>query len=134
ELRLVALGRRIDDGRSWVFAAAAPWSTLLPPDEWAHLAATFDFARGEMRLYANGEPLAGDYTSGGDPWALRESDGPHFTSATDPAGIKIGGSFPHNTAEANPCNCRMDDLMFFDRVLSADEIAAQYARFGAAVE
>src|SRR5690606_2411482 len=104
-LRLVALGRRLDDGRSWVYAASAPWNVLLPPDEWVHLAATFDFDRGQMRLYANGEALAGEYTASDDPWAVGASDGPHFTSATDPAGIKIGGSFPQNGADTNPCNC-----------------------------
>jgi len=129
ELRLVALGRRIDDGSSRVFAADAPWAELLPPDEWVHLAATFDFDSGEMRLYANGVALPGFYSSGGDAWAVAGDDGPHFASASDPAGIKIGGSFPQNTAEANPCDCQMDDLMFLDRAVTPEEIAMQYARF-----
>jgi glucose/arabinose dehydrogenase len=129
ELRLVALGRRIDDGSSWVFAANAPWDELLPPEVWVHLAATFDFDSGEMRLYANGEALEGSYTAGGDPWGVDSGDGPHFSSPSDPAGIKIGGSFPQNTAERNPCNCRMDDLMFLDRVVTPEEIRMQYARF-----
>jgi hypothetical protein len=55
-------------------------------------------------------------------------EGPRFTSASDPVGIKIGGSFPQNSEERNPCNCRMDDLMFFDRVVTPAEIATQYAR------
>jgi hypothetical protein len=48
------------------------------------------------------------------------------TSATDPRGIKIGGSFPQNTQERNPCNCRMDSVMFLDRVARPHEIRAQY--------
>ena len=44
-------------------------------------------------------------------------------------GIKISGSFPQNTAERNPCNCRMDDLMFVAGVVTPEEIAAQYASF-----
>lgn len=130
ELRLVALGRRIDDGGSWVYAADAPWDELLPLNEWVHLAASFDFDRGEMHLYANGEPLAGSYTTTADPWAVAGSEGPHLSSSTDPAGIKIGGSFPDNSAEANPCNCRMDDLMFLDRVVTPREVAQQFERFG----
>jgi hypothetical protein len=72
--------------------------------------------------------LDGAYTAGGDSWAVGDGDGPYFTSASDPAGIKIGGSFPQNSEERNPCNCRMDDLMFFDRVVTPAEIAMQYAR------
>src|SRR6266508_3958476 len=59
ELRLVALGRRIDGSSS---------QTLLPPNEWVFLAATFDFNTGAMALYRNGEPMPGFYTVPGDPW------------------------------------------------------------------
>jgi hypothetical protein len=125
QLRLVALGRRIDGGNSQTFAANEDWRTLLPKDGWVHLAATFDFGAGTMVLYRNGKPVPGFYTRTDDPW-LVNGPGPHVTTATDPRGIKIGGSFPLNEQERNPCDCRMDALMFLDRSLSARDVANQY--------
>ena len=125
ELKLVALGRRLDTGSSQTFAASAPWQELLPDGEWVHLAATFDYTSGQMALYRNGEAVDGFYTNTGDPWQL---DGTG-TSPTDPRGIKVGGSFPQDGTERNPCNCRMDTLMFLDDSLSAAEVARQYHRF-----
>ncbi|MBM0256809.1 LamG domain-containing protein [Micromonospora sp. 4G55] len=125
ELRLVALGRRVDGGASQTFAANEDWRTLLPKGEWVHLAATYDFTSGTMALYRNGEPVDGFYTTAGDPWQLN-GPGPHVTSATDPRGIKIGGSFPQNNLERNPCDCRMDGLMFLDSVIPASDVAKQY--------
>ena len=55
ELKLVALGRRLDTGASQTFAASADWQELLPDGEWVHLAATFDYATGTMALYRNGQ-------------------------------------------------------------------------------
>ena len=125
ELKLVALGRRVDGGGSWTFAADLPWDEILKKGQWVHLAATFDFAAGEMKLFMNGEELAGRYTAA-NPW------GEGATSDTAPAGIKIGGSFPQNTREANPFHGRMDDVMLLDTVPTAEQIAAQYALYGAA--
>jgi hypothetical protein len=53
------------------------------------------------------------------------------TGASDtlPRGYKVGGSFPQNTVERNPCNCRMDSLMFLDRAITPDEVRAQYQRY-----
>jgi len=125
ELKLVALGRRMDTGSSQTFAASAPWQELLPDGEWVHLAATFDYTTGEMGLYRNGQAVDGFYTNPGDPWQV---DGTG-TSPTDPRGIKVGGSFPQNGDQRNPCNCRMDALMFLDDSLTATEVARQYDRF-----
>jgi hypothetical protein len=125
ELRLVALGRRLDGGDSQTFAANEDWRTLLPKGEWVHLAATFDFTTGSMALYRDGEPLDGFYTRTDDPW-LVSGPGPHVATASDPRGIKIGGSFPQDTRERNPCDCRMDALMFLDRVVPARDIEKQY--------
>src|SRR5690606_32481060 len=124
ELKLVALGRRVDGGGSWTFAADMPWDQILERNRWVHLAATFDFAGGEMKLYMNGEELEGRYTAS-NPW------GAGATSPTDPRGIKIGGSFPQDTREANPFHGRLDDLMFLDVVPTPEQIPAQYALFGA---
>lgn len=128
ELKVVALGRRIDGGASQTFAASAPWQEVLPPGEWVHLAATFDYDTGEMALYRNGRALDGFYTVTGDPWLLAGDPEPDVTTASDPRGIKIGGSFPQNTVERNPCNCRMDELIFLDKVATPKEIALQSRR------
>ena len=124
ELKLVALGRRLDTGASQTFAASAPWKSLLPDGEWVHLAATFDYTTGTMALYRNGQAVDGFYTNPGDPWQVDGSG----TSPSNPRGIKIGGSFPQNGLERNPCNCRMDGLMFLDEAVSADEVARQHQR------
>lgn len=128
QLRVVALGRRIDTGDSQTFAANEDWQRVLPLDTWVFLAATFDFDDGTMRLYKNGRPLDGTYVVPGDPWAVSGPPEPDLTSATDPRGIKIGGSFPQNTEEKNPCDCRMDGLMFLDRVVTPREVRRQYDR------
>ncbi|QHY99306.1 hypothetical protein SSPS47_29800 [Streptomyces sp. S4.7] len=128
EMKVVALGRRVDNGSSQTFAADADWREILPPDTWVSLAATFDFDTGTMALYRDGRPLPGRHVVAGDPWAVEGAPEPDAASPTDPRGIKIGGSYPQNTQEGNPCDCRMDDLMFFDRVLTPDEIMSQYRR------
>jgi hypothetical protein len=126
EMRVVALGRRIDGGSSQTFAATTPWPEILPQNQWVFLAATFNFDTGEMALYRNGKPLDGFYGTAGDPWLVEGAPEPDLTTASDPRGIKIGGSFPQNNLERNPCNCRMDELTFFDRALTAKEIWRQY--------
>ncbi|PWK88178.1 hypothetical protein C8D88_103374 [Lentzea atacamensis] len=126
ELKLVALARRIDGGESQTFAATEDWKKLLFQDEWVFLAATFDFDTGAMALYRNGKPLTGKYVVAGDPWKLAGEPEPDLASATDPRGIKIGGSYPQNTREGNACNCRMDSLMFLDRVVKPWEVHLQY--------
>lgn len=126
ELRLVALGRRVDGAASQTFAAKEDWRKLLPQNEWVFLAAVFDYDNGTMALYRNGRPVEGFYVDQGDPWAVAGEPEPDLTSATDPRGIKIGGSFPQNTREGNPCDCRLDDLMFLDRAVRPLEILLQY--------
>ncbi|SEF62973.1 hypothetical protein SAMN04489712_101645 [Thermomonospora echinospora] len=128
ELRVVALGRRVDGGASQTFAADEDWRSILPIGRWVFLAATFDYDQGTMALYKDGRPLTGFFTVSGDPWGVSGPPEPDLTSPTDPRGIKIGGSFPQNTAERNPCDCRMDSLMFLDRTVSAQEIWKQYRR------
>lgn len=125
ELRLVALGRRLDGGNSQTYAASADWRTLLPVGEWVFLAATFDFTNGALALYRNGKPVDGFYTRTDDPW-LVAGPGEHRTTTSDPRGIKIGGSFPQGSREQNPCDCRLDSLMFLDSVASARDVEKQY--------
>jgi hypothetical protein len=130
-LRLVALGRRVDGSASQTFAANEDWREILPIGTWVFLAASFNYDNGTMKLYKNGEPLDGFYTTAGDPWGVG-TPGTHYTSATDPRGIKIGSGYPQNTREDNPCNCRFDSLMYLNRVVSDKEVRQQYrqALFG----
>lgn len=125
-LRLVALGRRRDDGPALVLAASAAPDAILPPDTWVHLAATFDYARGVCALYRDGRPLDTLPLPAGDPWALASEPAPASCSDTIPAGIKIGGSHPQDLRERNPFDGLFDDLMFFDRALAPDEVLRQY--------
>ncbi|TAK98395.1 MAG: LamG domain-containing protein [Verrucomicrobia bacterium] len=125
--QLVALGRRLDSGNSLTLAATNDWPTLLPSNTWTHLAATFDFDNGVMALYRNGSPLGATNTTTGNRWNI--TAGTDVTSATSPAGIKLGGSYPQNTQEFNALNGRVDDLMFFNRVLTAGEVQQQFASF-----
>jgi hypothetical protein len=128
-LRLVALGRRIDEGSSQLFAARKSWEELLPLDEWVLLAATFDFGNGTMALYRNGHPLDGFYTRSDDPWGVAGSTEPNLTSPTLPRGIKVGGSYPQNTQERNPFDGRFDDILFLDTVLTSRQILQYYQQF-----
>ncbi len=129
-LRLIALGRRLDDGAGLVLAATAAPDELLPPGTWVHLAATFDFTTGSIALYRDGSPLEAVLTTPADPWALAGvAPDTARTSATPPTGIKIGGSHPQNTRERNPFDGRFDDLLFFDRALTPDEIRRQHALY-----
>jgi Concanavalin A-like lectin/glucanases superfamily len=127
ELRLVALGRRLDAGRSQTFAANDDYRTLLPVGEWVHIAATFDFGIGEMALFRNGQPVGGFYTQLDDPWELTGAVDP-TSSPTLPRGIKLGGSYPQNTEEFNPGQSKLDSVMFIDRVATSVEIDEQYLR------
>lgn len=128
-LRLVALGRRIDGGNSFTLAATNDWQLILPSNVWTHLTATFDFDNGTMALYRNGSPLGATYTTSGDAWGVIGGVEPDVCSSTSPAGIKIGGSYPQNTQEFNAFNGRFDELMFFNRVVSAQDVQSQFAKF-----
>ena len=121
ELRLVALGRRLDGGASQTFAADADWRDPAAAGEWVLLAATFDFDTGTMALYRNGRAAGRLLHRYRRPVAARRPRTARHL-ATDPRGIKIGGSFPQNTRERNPCDCRMDSLMFLDRAVSAAQV------------
>jgi hypothetical protein len=124
---LVALGRRIDGGRSLTLVATNDWRVLLPSNVWTHIAATFDFDNGVMALYRNSVPLPAASLTTANAWKI--TGGTDTTSPTCPAGFKIGGSFPQNTQEKNAFNGRFDDLMFFNRACSAAEVEAQYTNF-----
>ncbi|MEV6240442.1 LamG-like jellyroll fold domain-containing protein [Lentzea sp. NPDC051838] len=125
-MKLIALARRVDGADKQFWVSKAEWKTLVPAGKWVFLAGTFDFDNGTVGLYVDGKPVDGAYAVKGDPFKIIGPPEPDFSSATNPRGIKIGGSHPQNNRETNACNCRMDSLMLLDRALTADEVKAQY--------
>ncbi|TWT90517.1 hypothetical protein Mal64_09080 [Pseudobythopirellula maris] len=123
--KVVGLGRRLDDqSGSGRVSTVDDWHVVMPPGEWTHLTATFDFDQGEIFLYKNGLALAADQPQT-DNWDLDPEETNH-TSPTNPAGIKIGGSHPNNSQEQNPFNGRIDELTFFNRVVYPREVRGLY--------
>jgi hypothetical protein len=128
--KVSGLGRRLDNQPgSGTSGSKDPWYVVMPPQQWTHLAAAFDFDAGTIALYKNGQPLASDPTNTNNWRVTPEKD---YTSNTAAGGIKIGGSYPDNSREFNPFNGRIDELMFFNKTLSADEVAEQFKQFHAA--
>jgi Concanavalin A-like lectin/glucanases superfamily len=135
ELRVVALGRRLDGGATQMGVFTAPWDEVLPGGRWTHLTAVFDYAAGTIQVYRDGEAATMRLSQAGNPWAGASASGGaggargEHTSPSAPAGLKVGGSYPQNQAERNPFNGCFDDLMAFDRALTAEEVRTQFARF-----
>lgn len=123
--KVTGLGRRLDDQPgSGSSASLDPWYEVMPPGQWTHLTATFDFDADDVRLYRNGMLLAADEPET-ESWQTTEDV--DYTSETNAGGIKIGGSYPDNSAERNPFNGRIDELMFFNAALSPTQVADQFA-------
>lgn len=122
--KITAMGRRLDNqSASGQLPSADAWEVVMPPNKWTHLAASIDFANGKMALYKNGQPLA---TGALNVRSWLSTGADSHTSNTAAGGIKIGGSHPNNLTEQNPFNGRIDELMFFNKALSADEVAQQF--------
>lgn len=122
--RVVGLGRRLDyQEDSGSAQSVAPWYEVLPPNQWTHLTATFDFDQAVVRLYRNGGLIETEDDEL-DNWET--TDDVDTTSATNAGGIKIGGSFPDNSLERNPFNGRFDELMTFNRALTSEAVLAQF--------
>ncbi len=134
--KVTGLGRRLDNvTASGQRASVDNWDVVMPPNQWTHLVATFDFDGGAIELYKNGKPLACT-PANVTRWDLKAGGAgeKHFTSNTAAGGIKIGGSYPDNSAERNPFNGRVDELMFFDKALTAEEVAGQFKLVSAEAE
>jgi hypothetical protein len=122
--KVTGLGRRIDmQSGSGSRASADDWYVVLPPNHWTHLAATFDFDHGSIELYKNGLPLAASAASVANWQLTADVD---RTSNTAAGGIKIGGSYPDDSQEFNPFNGRSDELMAFNKTLTAQEVLDQF--------
>ena len=122
--KVTGLGRRRDStSASGQRASLDDWHVVMPPGVWTHLTAAFDFDFGTIELYKNGLPLESSET---DTNSWNVNDNVNRTSNTNAGGIKIGGSYPDNSAERNPFNGRTDELMLFNKTLTADDVAAQF--------
>jgi hypothetical protein len=123
--KVTGLGRRRDSQSG---SASRPstddWFVVMPPGRWTHLAVSFDFDAGAIELYKNGQPLSSGATVSIGNWQL--TGGVDRTSNTNSGGIKIAGSYPDNSQEFNPFNGRTDELMMFNRALTAAEVLAQF--------
>jgi hypothetical protein len=123
--KVAGLGRPNDSvSASGQRASVDKWDVVMPPNQWTHLAATFNFETGDIALYKNGQPLPSAPANVAS-WTWKPGE-KHITSNTAAGGIKIAGSYPDNTQEKNPFNGRIDELMFFSKSLTPEEIAAQY--------
>ena len=123
--KVTGLGRRLDNQTgSGQRASVDNWQAVMRPNLWTHLTAAFDFDNGTIDLYKNGLPLE---SSDADTSAWNVNSSTNRTSNSNAGGIKIGGSYPDNSQERNPFNGRIDELMFFNKTLTASEVAAQFA-------
>jgi hypothetical protein len=122
--KVTGLGRRRDSqSGNGSRKSLDDWYLVMPPGDWTHLAAAFNFDEGTIDLYKNGLPLA---ASDADTESWNVTSGTNRTSNTAAGGIKIGGSHPNNSAEQNPFNGRIDELMFFNKWLSPADVEAQF--------
>jgi hypothetical protein len=126
--KVTGLGRRLDDQvGSGERASDDDWHVVMPPGQWTHLTAAFNFdaptSNSAIRLYKNGL-LIGMSNASVSAW--QRTPGTDYTSSTNAGGIKIGGSYPDNSQEFNPFNGRIDELMFFNKTLSAAEVLSQF--------
>lgn len=121
--KITGMGRPLDNqSASGRLGSNDPWYVVMPVGQWTHLVATFDFPAGKIVLYKNGTVLP----SGTPNVAAWQAKPETRTSNTAAGGIKIGGSHPNNSTEFNPFNGRIDELMFFSKSLSAEEVAQQF--------
>jgi len=94
----------------WVELAA---ERALPLDHWTHVAATYDFARREMRLYVDGA-LVGTHVTSHDSAA--SADGPLTCLAT---GVEFSGL-------DNPYQGMLDEVYIYRRVLDGEAVRELY--------
>jgi hypothetical protein len=123
--KLTGLGRRLD-GQSGSASKQSldDWHVVMPPGRWTHLAVSFGFDAGSIDLYKNGLPLASGAMASLGNWQL--TPGVDRTSNTASGGIKLAGSYPDNSQEFNPFNGRSDEIMMFNKALTAAEVLAQF--------
>ncbi len=88
-------------------------STILPPNKWSHVAATYDRSTSQLRLYVNGGIDSEGFANYGNV-AINNS-------ATD---LLIGATNGQTGTPSEYFQGRIDELQLFDRALSPSEINA----------
>ncbi len=86
----------------------------LPLGEWMHLAFTYDLETGQARLYLNGRVLAEVRLAAGE---LKRREGRPFT---------LSMVSPKELAELHSWPGVLDEVYFYGRALSPDEVKALY--------
>jgi len=91
----------------WLSASNAWLSSAksIPVDDWTHIAAVYDFNKGELRIYINGE-LDAKHTVNGE--IVGNMSGDHWF------GNRLDGAWPYGGF--------LDEFAIYNRALTADEI------------
>ena len=106
---------------SWNPGAATQWSSFpFSFDTWQHLAMVSDMTNNEQRFYINGQEVTGGFPAPFWP------DGDLVATSVYPGALLVGqeqdchgGCFEYYQRLIGP----IDDLRFYERVLTDDEIA-----------
>lgn len=114
-----AWGLELGDGLTW-HTLRAPDDAALPTYEWSHVAATYDAASGQMRLYLNGDLVAQEDVGAGTR-ILPAVGEPLIVGRHNQATV-INGTF-----HANSWNGAIDELTVTDELRTADQVAAAFA-------
>lgn len=115
--------RRPNDGN--VSVDLVTTNRAIPANRWTHVVAVYGSAEGggNMRLYVNGEVWADGVTVG--------RYGAHLPRpSTDLTMTRIGSSeLMPDGSRRTPFNGSIDEIMIFDRALTAEEALAMYQNF-----
>ena len=107
----------------WNHGLMTRWdSPPIASGSWQHLAMVSDLVQNEHRLYVNGQEIAGGYLNGNSQATLEATN----ITPGSPSGLVFGqdsdcpgGCFEAHQRFLGP----IDDLRFYDRVLTPEEIA-----------
>jgi hypothetical protein len=94
-------------------------TATLPVGSWSHIAGTFDPADQALKLYLNGEQIAGYFDPApGNVWSI----------ATNTTSLRIGASVGQSGALEAFFSGLIDEVKLYNRALSPSEILADYAQ------
>jgi hypothetical protein len=102
---------------------------IVPKNVWTHVVAVYGSTGGggALRLYVNGNPVGGSVVAGNYAPSMPrpETDLTMFRVASSELAVdQFGGAF-----RRFPYNGSIDELMVFDRALTAEEVLAMYQNF-----
>src|SRR4029079_16907275 len=85
--------------------------------QWQHVAATFDVASGDLRIYVNGAEVSTTLIESGSPATIFDRASP----------VRIGAAGDGNGRLVSFWNGLIDNVELYDRALSSSEIHDLYA-------